>query len=367
MEPLVAGVEAIAPKVKSVLGEKVPIRASQESTGAKLAEEVSRTKPLQKFDVEQTQPGAKKAISAIATDVPSKEVSLGARATTPAKDLSERADQIRAQSKPVFEKLDDLTANDKMKFSDYQKQERMAYRKGDYDAVKTARDAQEKIINDNAGQFSPNDLKNARANWKQSSALDKVHDAFNTKAVVQPTPVDFRPTGKPDPGYINGKNLSRAVLDLKSKGVLADAGLTPKHVQALQDLGTLLEKSGDVQKQGDIFKKALKAAKVVAGGPATAGGGYVASAAMGKLLTDEKAATAVARTLRSAIPAVAAQTQRPEKAALDKALDSAGVPKNDDPQQRMISFRKLKSLPDDVKDNVQKTYASFNNALVKNQ
>jgi hypothetical protein len=242
----------------------------------------------------------------------------------------------------------------------------MAYRKGDFDAVKEARDAQEKILNTNAGQFSPNDLKNARANWKQSSALDKVHDAFNTKAVVQPTPVDFRPTGKPDPGYINGKNLSKTILDLKSKGVLADAGLTPKHIQALQDLSTALEKSGSVQDAGGQLGKALKLAKVAvksAAGVGSAGAGYVASAALGKLLTDEKAAVGVAKVLQSGAPAVAAQVS--QKAALDKALDAAGVPKNDDPLQRTIAFRKMKDLPDDVKDAAQKAISAFSNSLVK--
>jgi hypothetical protein len=49
---------------------------------------------------------------------------------------------------------------------------------------------------------------------------------------------------------------------------------------------------------------------------------------------------------------------------LNKALDAAGVPKNDDPYQRIISFRALKNLPDDVRASAQKAITNFNNALV---
>jgi len=368
VEPIAAGIKALAPGVKDIAGEKVPVRADTK------LENAAPVNKLQKFDIENTQPAAKNAIGKIASDVPSKDIKLGQAATTPAKDLADRADQIRAQSQPVFKKLDELSQGDEAKFSDLQQEEKAARRKHDLAGVKTARDAQEKIIDRSQGQLDPKDYQNARANWFRAVNLDDVHEAINTKAVTQPTPVKFRPENKPDPGYINGKNFSKTIHDLskvdagETQSKLQKAGLSAAHIQNLQDLGTLLEKSGSVQEQGDALSKIVKFGKTAmkgSAGVATGGAGFAASAALGKIMTDEKAASSVVKALRSVVPAAAAQASRPEKSALDKALDDAGVPKNDDPLQRTIDFRKMaKDLPDDVKGAAQKAISAFSNSLV---
>jgi len=307
LETAAEGVKALAPVVKDIAGAKVPLRGAPGT----LAEDVASSKPLQKFDIRTTQPAAKKAIGAVATDVPTRDVSLSEKTTEPAKNFAERAKQVRAEAKPVFTKLDDLTKDQDMKFSDWQKQEQSAVRRGDFEAATKAKAEQEKLIEKYSNEFDPTDLKNARANWRQSVALDKTHAALNTKAIVQPTPINFRTEGVPDPGYIRGKNLSKAVLALSKDGTLETAGLSAQHIQALQDLGALLEKSGTVQEQGGVLGKALKAAKVAAGGPMTAGGGYAASRTLSKMMTDENAALKVVAALRSAVgPSAAAQATR---------------------------------------------------------
>jgi len=317
LEGVTAGVKAIAPSVKEIAGELIPVRASQESGIANKLENVAPTKSLSKFDVQQTQPAVKKAIGNVASEIGSKEIS-GQTLGTTAKDLAERAEQIKAQSTPVFEKLDELTKDQEMKFSDWQRQESAAYRRGDIEAAKKAKDAQAKILESFKDQFAPKDLQNARANWRQASALQDIHDSLNTKSVVGPTPVNLRPKGT-DPGYINGKAFSKQILALSKDGTLRNAGLTPEHIQSLQDLGTLLENSANVHKFGQLAKltelggagltAVLHPAAAVAGAK-VAVPAYLAQKALGRVMTNPETAETFVNLLRGAgvvIPATAAQ------------------------------------------------------------
>jgi len=311
-EAVKAGVKGLRPTTATIAGERVPVRASQESGIASAAEKVSRTKPLQQFDIEQTQPAARRAVGNIATDVKNaageRAPALDAQsalnklraAGTKAVDLGEAAEKVRDYARPVFDKLDELTKNDPQTFSDLQKQERAALRGNDFEAVQKARDAQEAVLNRFADQFNANDLKTARSLWRQGSALDEVNEAFHSKGVSQPTPVNFRPENAPDPGYINGKNFAKQVQTFACDGTFTKAGLTPTHIQALQDLGTLLEKSGGVQ-QADLIAKAAKALKIAAGS-GTALTGWAASAVLGKILTDPTAAATTLRMLQGVAP-----------------------------------------------------------------
>jgi hypothetical protein len=81
--------------------------------------------------------------------------------------------------------------------------------------IPKAKDAQQEIIDRYKDEFAPADLQNARRLWGQSSALDKVDKALSTKSVLQPTPVELRPKGVPDPQAINGKNFSKTIAGLK--------------------------------------------------------------------------------------------------------------------------------------------------------
>ena len=295
-------VKAVAPATKEIAGESIPVRASQSSGLANAGENIAPSSKLQQFDVNRTQPGAKRAIGNVASDIGSKEIS-GQNLASTAKNLEDRAAQIKAQSDPVFKKLDALTAKEPVKFTDLQKQERAAYRQGDIETANKARAAQDNILDRFKSQFAPDDYTNARANWRQSSALEKAHDALNSKSVVTSTPVKFRPVGTPDPGYIKGKNFANTVLALRDDGTLKEAGLTPKHVQALQDIGTLLEKSSDVHKLHPLIKLVEATA-----GAAPAGTGLAASRFLGDLMTNEKLAQSVVGILRSGVgPGVASQ------------------------------------------------------------
>jgi hypothetical protein len=380
------GIQAVAPTVRKIAGELIPVRASQGSAVADAAENVAASKPLDRFNVEQTQPAAKKAVGNVATEVrdtaakklaPSdtqhfktalneiapkqptpteftfempNEEKAGAKPVPfadlssadqsrvlaraqelktvtngklpPVSDLGEAAESVREQAKPTFQKLDELTADRDVKFSDYQKQEKLAWRRDDYDAAMKARAAQENILNEFSDQFDADDLAKAKSAWKQSIALDRVDNALEAKSVLQPTPVNLRPQGVPDPGVINGKNFSKQILDLRNKGVLSDAGLTPSHIQSLQDLGSLLEKGSNVHRLGKLVTGGGLVAEgiglavhPVAAGTAAAAAvpGYAMSQVLGRAMTDAAFNAQLVQWLRTGAriaPVATSQTAR---------------------------------------------------------
>jgi hypothetical protein len=297
----------VAPRTTEIAGEAIPVRASQESGLANAAEKVAPSKPLSKFDIEQTQPAARRAVGNIASEMESKPIS---NQTLPsvAKDFGERADQIRTQSQPIFKKLDDLTKGEDMTFSDWQKQEKGAYRSGDIEKAKQAAAQQQQILDKYADQFDPTDLQNARANWAQASRLDRIDKALNTKSVIGPTPVELRPKGI-DPGYVNGKAFSKQVYALEQNGALAD--LTPEHIQSLKDLGTLLEKSANVHKVGQLARltemggggltAVLHPTAAIVGAKAALPG-YLAYRFLGRAMTDPAFADNVVNVLKAGEP-----------------------------------------------------------------
>jgi hypothetical protein len=85
-------------------------------------EHVSDTKALRRFAVEGTQPAAKRAVGNVATEVRDAAAAKmgGKTAPAPAESIDDAAQSVKAQSKPVFEKLDRLTKGDDMTFSDWQ-------------------------------------------------------------------------------------------------------------------------------------------------------------------------------------------------------------------------------------------------------
>jgi hypothetical protein len=164
------------------------------------------------------------------------------------------------------------------------------------------------IITKYKDQFAATDLQNARANWAQASRLDRIDKALNTKSVIGPTPVEFRPKGI-DPGYVNGKAFSKQIYALEQNGALAD--LTPEHIQSLKDLGTLLEKSGNVHKFGQLAKLTelggtgltgvLHPTAAIAGAKAALPG-YLMYRALGRVMTDPEAASTVVNLLKASEP-----------------------------------------------------------------
>jgi hypothetical protein len=187
------------------------------------------------------------------------------------------------------------------------------------------------MVDEFAGHFAPNDLNKARAAWKQSLAMDRVDSALKTKAVFQPTPANLRPEGAPDPGVLNGKAFSKTILDLKTKGTLQAAGLTPEHIQALQDLGTLLENGANVHRLGKLVAGGGALAEAiglvthpVAAGTAAAAAvpAYAMSRLLGRVMTDQKAAAMAVKALQAGqriVPAIGSQAPR---SVFDGAKDS---------------------------------------------
>jgi hypothetical protein len=357
------GIRVIAPKVKELAGVYVPVRASQDSSASAAAENLARSKSLESFNVSQTQPAAKQVIGKVASDVqgaaarklasdtmdfqaaakeigggkpfaelaPSdqsrvllraQELKLARNNLAPAVDLGDAAEQVRSQAKPVFAKLDELTAGRDAKFSDIQNVEKSAWRRGDVQAAFEAKGKQQAIIDEFKDQFAPDELTKARAAWSQASALDRVNTALNTKSVLRPSPVEFRPKGAPDPGMIDGKAFSRQIIKLRNDGVLTSAGLTPEHVQTLEDLGSLLENSANTRKlnrlvlgggaAAELFGLAVHPAAAVSAATAVVPG-YAMSLFLGRAMTDPAFAETAIKALKAGAriaPPVAVQGTR---------------------------------------------------------
>jgi len=324
LEGAAAAVDALKPVFETIAGEVVPVRATGPlAKTAELAEPARRA--LQKFDIAETQPAARGVIGAVASDIPSQG---GAGLPAHAVDFSERAKQIQAQAQPVFDTLDKFTTGDTKTFSDWQNVERRAWAIKDFDAIDHARLAQEQIAQDavNAGKLSADDLARARANWRQSVALETVDKALNRVSVVKPTPVQLLNKGEVDPGYIDGRAFRRTIRALQlptqkyseEGGVLKAAGFTPEHIRSLNELGQALEQGGGIH-ANYLLDKAWRLSKLagelkagsMAHGPVGAAGAVVATNVMarvlGKVMTDPAWARAIADgLLRSGLGPAAA-------------------------------------------------------------
>jgi hypothetical protein len=237
----------------------------------------------------------------------------------PVSSLDEAAESLKTAAKPVFDRLDTLTKGGETTFSDYQRLERMARRSGDFDAADAAREAQEKILDKFSDQFHPDDLKKGRALWRQAVGMDELSDKiFGNKGIMHDTPPELLSGQSMDLGYLNGKNLSKQLIQLNRDGVLEKAGLTPTHRQALQNIATTLSKGNNVSKMNGLVK-GLAALGVAIGTHGlgvgtlateaqTAGGALFASKVLGKIMTDPRAAQAVDKVLESGIGTPAAMS-----------------------------------------------------------
>src|SRR5690606_25413817 len=143
-------------------------------------------------------------------------------------------------------------------------------------------------------QLAADDYANARKNWSQSKALDKIDKALKTRSVVKPTPEKFIKAGESDPGYIDGLAFRKAVHDLESKGVFAKAGITPEHVKQLRNIGLLHERSGNIQKNTGGLMQVLKVAKVIHAPVKAIGAEWL----LGKLMTNPEAAPGTIKVLK---------------------------------------------------------------------
>lgn len=292
----------IAPGVKQIAGENIPVRASESSPVAGKAEYLAESGGLKKFDVEQTQPAARRAIGNIATEVRNKAVEGLPGEAEKVGNFGEAATSVKKQAQPVFDKLDELSDGE---FSKLQRQERSARAQKDFDKVDEIQNQQDALFEKYKGDIG-GDLDKAQAAWKKMRAMEKVHKAFQT--AVHPTPEELLRPGEKDPGYINGKILRNKILKLNETGMLQKAGLSPQHVQSLQELGAALENGNNVRKLSSLMKFSLAGAGIgtaiihpasAATVAATAGGELAGEKFMAKIMTDPKFASALVKGLRS--------------------------------------------------------------------
>jgi hypothetical protein len=109
------------------------------------SDEASRIKPLELFFPPDTL-----AENDVHKLCEAPEVNRGAsyvpspKSLPSAGSLQEAAAGLKQEADPVFKKLDDYTKHDDMKFSDWQKQESSANRRGDFEQAAKAKAAQKK-------------------------------------------------------------------------------------------------------------------------------------------------------------------------------------------------------------------------------
>jgi hypothetical protein len=309
-------IDVLRPVDQELAGEKIPIRASAQEgakgTVGKTAEYTADTEKLKQFDVEKTQPAARKAASNVAAEAAKTEPA----ANPPKEDafgFGKASNDLQARSKDVFQKLDDLSDR---AFSDAQ--EDAANARQDYTAAgrKAYREAlskQDALFDEYKDQFDPGALDKAKADWKQSQGLEDLRVRFNRS--VHPTPVELTTHGETDNGYVNGKSLRESITDALQKDQNGEnefqrAGFSPAHVQTMEDLGRIFEKGNNLHKLNPIVKMLAKGGAVTAGAlthPIATGvaiaGDYGAGRIMGKILTTPKAAQTLTAGLKGTVSA----------------------------------------------------------------
>jgi len=351
-EAVGGALNVIKPRVSA---EGIPVRASASSVIRKALEHVADSGDLKKFDVEQTQPAALKAMGRIAdeaktaglaknairagteagakadtdfwaaakkeigwpgkgslSDVLTRAQEMKAKAGVPsntAHSFEEASDILHQEAKPTYDKLDELTKHEDTKFSDYQRMANMAGKAGNFELKKAAVKAQEEILDRYETEFKPDEYKKAKALWRQGIGLDEISDRiFGSKSIIHPTPPELLEGKTLDPGYVQGKALSSELLQMRQDKLFEKAGLSADHVQALQNIATTLAKGNNTSKMNAIVKIAAGFAAAGHPGPGVGalGGTYVASRVLGKLMTDPRAAIAVDKILETGIGTPAA-------------------------------------------------------------
>ncbi len=281
----------VLPKSVEVAGDNIPTRAGS------VVEKVASEKPLRQFDVSETQPAVRKVAGKIASE----SADTAAPKTLPREDafgFGQTADALRGKSRPVFQKLDELSNGE---FSKAQADAKLARGSLDYEgrkAYQTALDKQEALFDQYKGQISDGDLTTAKANWRKSTAMDDLRVRFNR--TIHPTPVELLEKGQPDYGYVNGKQFREALVDAAQNGEFEKAGFAPQHAQDLEELGRILEKGSNIKRFSlltrNIVNAGLSAATGHVGTAAEAfagltGSEHLAGNIMGKIITSPKAAS----------------------------------------------------------------------------
>ena len=194
-------------------------------------------KPLE--TAEAVQPVLQDAIRDVASQT-AKDAGVEAPASTSIRDtVTDLADNVKAKSQPVFQKIDELSNG---AFSDAQadaNRYRGSIDKAGKDAYAEALQNQEKVFDSVKGQMDPDALNKARADWKQYNALNEVSDALqNSTSGSRPEIAAASKAAQP-PETVNPKQLMGKLNKLYNEGTLQTAFGSNAH--------TLLDHAGAAQ------------------------------------------------------------------------------------------------------------------------
>ena len=229
----------LKPGYVSVADNDIPVRA--EGPIAKAAETVVNPSKLREFEVAKTQPAVRQTAANIAANVADTEAPTQVPGKADAFGFGQASDEVATRAKAGFQKLDELSGGE---FSKAQKEADLARSSLDFEgkkAYQAALDKQTALFKQHAGEFPDEDLQQLKDDWRQKSGLDELATRFNRS--VGPTPSELTTAGEPDIGYVNPKQFRNSIIDAVQNGEFDKAGFTPEHVQALEDLGRILDKA----------------------------------------------------------------------------------------------------------------------------
>lgn len=218
-------------------------------------------------DVKTVQPVVQQGIRDTFDDVAKNADVKGSTAKSLRDVVSDVADNVKAKSQPIFQKLDELSTG---KFSDAQaaaKRYRGAIDKAGKDAYAKALADQDALFEKYKGNFDPGAFDKAKADWKQYRALQDVNDALN-RSVVGQRPEVAAKSGTSQPGEeVAPKMLLKKLNDLYNDGTLETAvGKDAAH-KLLEHAGSAqstVESMKDFNRQFMQSNKASQAAKMEA-------------------------------------------------------------------------------------------------------
>jgi hypothetical protein len=199
-------------------------------------------------DVRSVQPVVQQGIRETFDDVAKNAGVQGSSASSLRDVASDVADNVKAKSQPVFQKLDELSGG---KFSDAQaaaNRYRGSIDKAGKDAYAKALANQDALFEKYKGSFEPDAFAKAKADWRQYRALQDVNDALNKTIVGQRPEVSAVSSSKQPGEEVNPKMMLKKLNDLYNDCTLETAvGKDAAH--------KLLDHAGSAQNATESIKE----------------------------------------------------------------------------------------------------------------
>jgi len=194
------------------------------------------------------QPIVQQGIRDVVSDV-AKDAGVAPSKASSIRDVvGETAENVKAKSQPIFQKLDELS---KGQFSDAQaaaKRYRGAIDKAGKDAYAEAVAKQDKIFDTFKDQFNDQAFIKAKADWRQYRALQDVDEAIKSSTVGQRPSISQKATGPQPLEQVKAAQLSTRLHSLYNDGTLE----TALGKQAADDLLTHV---GSAEKQIELINQ----------------------------------------------------------------------------------------------------------------